>query len=61
MKPISELIWNPEAGIMPASEEMSEDCHGGTGGGNFKPGCSTLVTVLEDLGDINAFSGDCEN
>lgn len=32
MNPISELIWNPEdEGIMPADEQMSDDCHGGNG------------------------------
>ena len=60
MKPISELIWNPETAIMPATEDMSEDCHGGTGGGNVKPGCSSLATIWEDLGDVPLFSGnDC--
>lgn len=32
MNPISDLIWNPEdEGIMPADEQMSDDCHGGNG------------------------------
>lgn len=32
MNSINDLLWNPEdEDIMPADEQMSDDCHGGSG------------------------------
>lgn len=54
MKPINDLIWNPEDEIAPASEQMAPECHGGP------DKCMTLSNIIAEYPDVPLFNIDCQ-